>query len=521
MSMPNTYTNPVLKGFFPDPSVIRVGDDYYLVNSTFQYFPAIVISHSRDLVHWRQIGHAVTDLSALDLVNLDDSRGIWAPDIAYYDGTFYIVATYRLNATAQQHILMTSDRPEGPYSKPVVVYEGGIDPAFFIDDDGSRYLLFNNAATIIRLNDDCTRAVGKPTQIWTGTGKNSPEGPHVFKKDGYYYVILAEGGTGYGHSITAARSKNLFGPYKACPHNPILTQTDPKARIQRAGHGKFVETQNGEWWVMYLCSRPLPGRYCSLGRETALDPVTWTDDGWPLINDGQGPSETQRVPNLPPDPYEMPGFDDFDEPELGKYWQFVRNPNPSFYSLTERPGYFRIWTLRYDLTTIHARDTLVRREQHHCYTASLKLEFAPDANGQQAGLVCYYDTIHHIRLCLIYDDGLKIRLIQTKLGEMTTLGEVQDVAQSVVYLKVAVDHEKREFFWSADNHDWHLVGTVADARFLSDEAGGEYSTTQEGVPRMCRHKAFTGTMVGMYANNGETGAILSADFDWFRYQEDE
>lgn len=514
----DTYTNPVLPGFFPDPSVIRVGEDYYLVNSTFQYFPAIIISHSCDLVNWEIIGHAVTDPYALDLAHLDDSRGIWAPDISYHDGWFYIVASYRLNGIAQQHILMTSERPEGPYSQPAVVYEGGIDPSLFVDDDGSRYLLFNPGATLIRLNDECTRAIGKPVQIWEGTGRSSPEGPHLLKKDGYYYVILAEGGTGYGHCVTAARSTQLLGPYEACPHNPILTQTNPEARIQRAGHGKLVETQHGEWWIMYLCGRPLPGRYCTLGRETALDPVTWTADGWPVVNAGQGPSDVQRRPDLPEIRSEQCWFDDFDTPTLGRHWQFVRNPNDAFYSLTERPGYIRLWTLQYDLTTIHAKNTLVRREQHHCYTASTKLEFSPKTNGLQAGLVCYYDTLHHIRLSLVYDNGLKIRLWQTKAGEISVVGETPCASSPILYFKVTVNREKRDFWWSTDSQDWRLAGTVPDARFLSDEAGGEYAATQTDVPRMCRHKAFTGTMVGIYANNSESGVICPADFDWFEYK---
>lgn len=512
-----TYTNPVITGFFPDPSVIRVGADYYLVNSTFQYFPAIVISHSRDLVHWEIIGHAITAANALEFSHLEDSRGIWAPDISYHQGVFYIVATYRLNGSAQQHILMTATRPEGPYSKPVVIYEGGIDPSLFVDDDGAHYLVCNPAATLIRLSDDCTRVTGKPVQIWAGTGRSSPEGPHIFKKDGYYYVMLAEGGTGYGHSVTVARSRTLLGPYEPCPWNPVLTQTNPDARIQRAGHGKLVQTQQGEWWMLYLCGRPLPGRYCTLGRETALDPVTWTEDGWFTVNNGQGPSEEQHAPNLPEVVYAEPWRDDFDAPTLNLSWQFVRNPNDQYWSLTERPGYVRLWTLRYDLNTIHAKNTLVRREKHHAYTATVKMEFQPDTNGQQAGLVCYYDTIQHIKLCVIYEDGIRIRVMQTKAGISTVIGEIIPIDQSVYYLKVTVEHERREFWYSANNQDWQSVGVATDARFLSDEAGGEYAATQD-LPRMCRHKAFTGTMVGIYANNGGSGVVSPADFDWFEYQ---
>ncbi|MFD2662893.1 glycoside hydrolase family 43 protein [Paenibacillus thailandensis] len=307
-----TYANPVLSGFHPDPSVVRVGDNYYMVNSTFQYFPAIVISHSKDLVHWRYIGHAIQSSDFLDLTGLPDSYGIWAPDISYHDGTFYICATLRLNGSGRANLMMRSERPEGPYSKPVVINEEGIDPSHFVDDDGSHYMLYGSKGTkIVKLNEDCTAAAGEPVQLWEGTGRAAPEGPHILKRDGYYYIVMAEGGTEYGHCVTAARSPNLFGSYEPCPFNPVHTQSDPKATIQRAGHGKLVETQSGEWWMVYLAGRPLEGGFCTLGRETYLDPVRWREDGWFEVNEGRGPSVIQQAPLLPEFPYAEPQADHF------------------------------------------------------------------------------------------------------------------------------------------------------------------------------------------------------------------
>jgi xylan 1,4-beta-xylosidase len=506
------YSNPVVSGFHPDPSVVRVGEDYYMVNSTFQYFPAIVISHSKDLVNWEIIGHAVTNSEELDLSELNDSHGIWAPDISYYNGTFYIFATLRLNGGAEEaaykmirrQLVVKSDRPEGPYSKPVFIDVDGIDPSHFVDDDGSHYMLLNPKVRLVRLNDECTEAVSEPITIWEGTGKNSPEGPHLLKKDGYYYAILAEGGTEYNHSVTVGRSKSLYGPFENCPYNPVLKQNNPEAKIQRSGHCKLVQTQKGEWWAVYLCSRLNEGKFSTLGRETALDPVQWTEDGWFTINNLQGPSEIQIAPNLPEVKFEEKYFDDFDSDKLSLIWQFVRNPNKEDYSLTERPGYYRIYTGKHDLNSIHGKNTLLRREKHHHYSASIKLEFHPSNNGEEAGMTTYYSTNTYIKLGLTYDNGLKLRLTENRADIVSVISEVDGIRQGVLYLKVVVNKQKRKFFYSYDNENWLIVGVVDSATYLSDEGSTE-------------KKRFTGTMVGFYANSGGTESRIPADFDWLRY----
>ncbi|NMA82976.1 MAG: family 43 glycosylhydrolase [Epulopiscium sp.] len=506
--MKKQYNNPVLPGFHPDPSVIRVGEDYYMVNSTFQYFPAITISHSKDLVNWEYIGHAITENEYLDLTGIYDSHGIWAPDISYYEGTYYIFVTLRLNGDdgeIRQNLVMTSQRPEGPYSKPIILDRNdGMDPSHFIDDDGTHYMVVHPGVRIMKLNDECTEVVEGPITLWEGTGREAPEGPHLLKKGEYYYAILAEGGTGYGHCITVARSKNLLGPYEPCPFNPVHTQKDPEAKLQRAGHGKLVQTQNGEWWVTYLGGRTNEGRYTTLGRETFLDPVQWTEDGWFTVNEGKGPSEQQYRPNLPEVTYPDLYFDDFDEEKLGLQWEFVRNPDKEF-SLTERPGYARIWTQAPDLNTIQARNTLVRREQHHHYEATVKMEFDPSHVGQQAGLTCYYDTRCFIKFYLTYDDGLKIKLMESRATNHKEIAAVGGITQKSIYLKVRVEKQTRHFMYSYDNVVWYHVGTIEDCSFLSDEGTGI-------------RKAHTGTLVGLYANHGISNKRIAADFDWFKYE---
>ncbi len=509
----NTYQNPVVRGFRPDPSVVRVGDDYYMVNSSFQYFPAIPIHHSKDLVHWELIGHAITENKYLDLSETSDSHGIWAPDISYHNGEFYIFATLRLNEPPEndtgrlrQTLFMKSDKPEGPYSEPVVLDIDNIDPSLFVDDDGTKYCITAPGVTVTKLTDDCC-AIAEPTvNVWMGTGLRCPEGPHILKKDGWYYAILAEGGTGFGHQISVGRAKSVMGPYESSPHNPAMKQTDPNALIQRAGHGDLVQTQNGDWWVTYLCGRANEGYYTTVGRETALDKVNWTDDGWFVVNDKKGPSIENEAPDLPWTPYEENNFDDFDSDRLGFEWEFVRNPHWDKFSLTKNKGFVTIETGEHDLCERSSYNTLVRRETELSFALSTKLDFEPVQNGQQAGITCYYGTNNHIKCCMIYDNGLKVRVYENRNAEKSIVGEaVLDDNAKTVYLKVRVIGQTREFFYSLDNEMWILVGRVGRCYFLCDE----------GVTVGKHH---TGTLTGIYAYNGGNEKTVDAKFDWVDYK---
>lgn len=530
--MSGTYENPVQRGFFPDPSVVRVGEDYYMVNSTFQYFPAIPISHSRDMVHWELIGHAVTNPEDLDLADIRDSHGIWAPDISYSNGRFIIMATFRLNADGargnnvlRRQLVVSSERPEGPYTKPVWLEVDSIDPSHFVDDDGRHYMVISPGINLVPLSDDCTRVEGDVIPVWPGTGERCPEGPHILRHGEYYYAILAEGGTGYGHGINVGRSRNLFGPYEPSPYNPLMRQSDPQAPIQRTGHGKLVEDSNGNWWVYYLMGRPnrgaaahgqkpprpgeirVPGAYTTVGRETGMDPVTWLEDGWFVINDGKGPSTVQTAPKLPVCRYPKWTRDDFDSEELNIHWEFVRLPARGSYSLTERPGYLRIWTQDGQLSEIRAKNILLRREQELSYTASAEVEFYPSRDGEQAGLTCYYSTATYVRFSLCYEGGRKLQLVINRNHGEELMAEVSGILEKPVYLKVVVDKLRRSFFYSYDAEQWMLAGVLEDCIYLCDE----------GVPD--DPKRHTGTLVGIYANNGGCGSRIAADFDYFQYDD--
>ncbi len=504
----NYYENPILRGFNPDPSVLRVGVDYYMVNSTFQYFPGVIIRHSRDLVHWEIIGHAFTENDNLPLNHIADSHGIWAPDISYHNGLYYIFAPFRLNnppenktGRLRQQLVVTSEKPEGPYSKPFVVDVDSIDPSHFVDDDGTHYMIHAPGITITKLTDDCSDRVGDSVQVWPGTGLRAAEGPHILKKDGYYYAILAEGGTGYGHQISVGRSKNLHGPYESSPYNPVMKQTDPTAKLQRSGHGKLVQTQDGDWWAVYLCARPNDGKYTSIGRETALDPVRWTDDGWFVINELKGPSERQMCPDLPQQQYPDNLFDDFDGDNLGLHWQFVRNPKNEHWSLAKKKGFLAITPCEYDLCELSSYNTLVRREEELRYTATTKVLFSP-SKGEEAGLTCYYGVHNYIKLCLTYDEGLRVALVEYRNDTQTVINTAR-VEQEEVYLRVVTDGLTRSFYYSLDNECWNEIGIIGDCSFLSDEGGTV-------------GKHHTGTMVGVYAYNGGGGVRQKdAYFDWF------
>ncbi len=506
------YNNPVKRGFFPDPSVIRVGEDYYMVNSSFQYFPAIPISHSKDLVNWQVVGHAITDSNWLDLSEAMDSRGIWAPDISYSNGKFYIFATLRFNRNDKKEgpmrcqLMMSADRPEGPYSKPVVLPVDDIDPSHFADDDGKHYMIIAPGITVVPLSDDCTQVIGEPVQVWSGTGERCPEGPHILKKDGWYYAIVAEGGTGYGHGINVARSKSLYGKYEPSPYNPVMRQLDPTAPIQRCGHGKLVQTQNGDWWITYLCGRPNSGNYTTVGRETALDPVQWTEDGWFTVNNGKGPSLEQDSPDLPTETYDSFTYDDFNSSTLNVNWEFVRNPDYNNFSLTEREGFARIYTSPHELFEIEAKNTLVRREEELSYTAETAIEFKP-ADREQAGLTCYYSTTTYIRFSLCVRDNVRcLELAVNRNHGEEIITQIKNIPEGRIYLRVVVDKLNRSFYYGTDKDNMTLAYTIENCIFLCDE----------GVPD--DPKRHTGTLVGIYANGGGSNSRIPADFDYFDYK---
>jgi xylan 1,4-beta-xylosidase len=533
--------NPILPGFNPDPSIVRVGDDYYVATSTFEWFPGVQVHHSRDLVHWRLVARPLTRASQLDMRGDPDSCGVWAPCLTHADGRFYLIYTdvkrYGRTTTAgasgaslrdYHNYLVTSHRIDGDWSDPVYLNSSGFDPSLFHDDDGRKYLLNmlwdhrpgqNRFAGIVlqEYSPEEQRLVGQRHMIFAGTPIGFTEGPHLYKRDGWYHLLTAEGGTGWGHAVTMARSRAILGPYELHPDVYVLTARErPDAPLQRTGHADLVETPAGETYMVYLCGRPLGNRgRCTLGRETAIQPVMWGADGWLRTRDGQGLPviEAAAPAGLPPAPQPLvPVREEFDVPALPLAFQWLRSPHADdLFSLRARPGYLRLFG-RETIGSLFRQALVARRQQAHCYSAATRLEFEPEHFQQMAGLVCYYNSAKFHYFYLSRDEeGTHLRVMsalpdQVAADAFTTPIRVRSGV--AVEMRVEVDYERLRFAYRVDDGDWNWVPQLFDASILSDEA------TAPGLPN------FTGAFVGM-ACQDLAGTARPADFDWFEYRERE
>ena len=513
------YKNPIRTGMYPDPSIVRVKDDYYMVNSSFIYFPCIPISHSRDLIHWEIIGHAVTKKEWANIDDLEGGRGYWAPDISYYEGRFYITATLRYNDNPpiyRRQIVVSSDKPEGPYSKPAYIDEDGIDPSIFNDDDGRRYMLLNRGARIFELDHTATKQISEARLLYYGDMKRAPEGPHLYKKDGYYYLILAEGGTGTGHRVTVHRSKTLMGDYESCPYNPIMRQTDEKAAIQRCGHGDLVDTSDGRWYMVYLCGRMYEDRYSILGRETAIDMVTWTADGWPIVNDLKGPSVLARKP--------FPDMEKVQDecPQITALGLPVSYMTPRTFDrddivakISEDAGSYdiKLKPSPYPLTSTRSRSILVRRQTAFCCEISvdIKLDQSVRSNGEY-GLTGYYDENTYLTYGVLCKDGNIYLCVKEHIGDKDTvhmsdepIGECPDAVDKYgcISLRMEVKELKRNMYCNGE-----LFHTLGNVYYLCDEG-------------FDRGKRFTGAMLGIYAYDTDEGSSTEhyREFERLYYKE--
>lgn len=445
-----TAINPIIPGFYPDPSICGVGDDYYLVNSTFSYFPGIPIMHSKDLVHWEQIGNVMDRQSQILLEGGGHSQGIFAPAIRYHDGIFYVICT---NETNGGNFIVTAKDPAGPWSEPAYL-EGadGIDPTIFFDDDGKVYYIGTHPITegrqydgechiwIQELDLEAMRLIGKSKDVWSGSMRfvHWPEGPHLYKKDGYYYMMLAEGGTDRNHSVTMCRSRSIWGPYENHFCNPILTHRHlgKDYPIQCVGHGDLVETPSGEWYMVMLGMRPIDG-CTTLGRETFLARVVW-EDGWPVVNPGIGRLTEEVEVGLKEWKPEKPAVEDrrvyhFGEmKELGYEFVYLRNPDQEMYRLY--PG--RGLALQYGVhaLTEKASPTYVGiRQQHHCFQAEAVVYADSILQKRETGIVLLQSNAYYLRTALTREtaDGIILRVylcqdLEEKLLAQTVLADVRD-----------------------------------------------------------------------------------------------
>ncbi|AIQ31583.1 beta-xylosidase [Paenibacillus sp. FSL P4-0081] len=524
----NSIINPVLRGFNPDPSILRVGDDYYIATSTFEWFPGVQIHHSRDLIHWRLLKRPLDRISQLSMSGNGDSDGVWAPCLTFDNGLFYLIYTdvkSHKGAFKDTHnYLVTAANIEGPWSEPVYLNSSGFDPSLFHDDDGRKWLLNmlwdfrkgkNKFGGIViqEYSQAEQRLVGPVITIFKGTELGFTEGPHVYKRGGYYYLITAEGGTRYQHAVTVARSACLHGPYEVDPLNPVLTSSGkPGLALQKAGHASLVETQNGEWYMAHLCARPVDGHHCMLGRETALQKCYWDEEEWLRLEGGDNsPYTTVQAPVLPLHLFEQePEIDDFDTPELANQWNTLRiPPNSGWLSLVERQGFLRLKGME-SLSSCHRQSLVARRQQSLCMEAETVIEFEPVSFQQMAGLILYYNTEDYVylRITHLEQQGRVIGIIQSKHGVYDELleADLQLPDSRPVYLKAIVNRDCLQFYYAIEAGCWCAIGGEINILHLSDEAAEPLR--------------FTGTLVGMCVQD-LSGTRYQADFDYFIYKESE
>jgi xylan 1,4-beta-xylosidase len=503
------FSNPIIPGFYSDPSICRVGGDYYLVTSSFEYFPGVPIFHSKDLVHWRQIGHVLTRKSQLNLDKTYSSGGIFAPTLRFHDGTFYMITTKVGGSGGNFYV--TATNAAGPWSEPVWLDREGIDPSLFFDDDGKVYYTRQvdgehgySGQQILNLQSG--KLEGDRHELWRGTGGVWPEGPHLYKLNGRYYLMISEGGTSYNHSLTVARSDSPWGPFAPDPDNPILTHRNlPDNPFQALGHGDLVETPDG-WWAVFLGFRPQGGQFHHLGRETFLAPVTWTN-GWPLINGGKPIPATLAVPNLKPHPWAAePMRDEFNTTILSPRWCFVRNPVEQNYSLTERPGWLR---LHGTAVTLNDEDTptfVGRRQTYLNCRAAAKLDFQPQQTNEEAGLTLRGNEKNHCDIIVtLVDGGRQVGLRKILDAQLSEPVSYRQIPPGKVVLSVKASPLSYEFFYQAAGGHETSLGT-ARTRDLSTET----LTAQQGA-----HFNFTGLVIGLYATGNGSASIAPADFHWF------
>ncbi len=508
--------NPILKGFCPDPSIIRVGQDYYIATSTFEWWPGVRLFHSRDLRHWEQIPSPLRRTSQLDLTGDPASGGVWAPCLSHDGKRFFLVYTDVKTKKGRfyntHNYLVYTDDIYGDWSEPVYLNSIGFDPSLFHDTDGKKYLvnMVNGFKGILVQELDAEyRLTGPRKKVFGGSGIGCTEGPHMYHIGDWYYLIVAEGGTGYNHCVTMARAKTVWGPFETAPGNPILTShREDMDSLQKCGHADIVETQNGEWYMVHLCSRPLNGeKWCTLGRETGIQKMHWDQEGWLRLHKGGqfAGNETEAPDGVEPVCLkdETEGFfDDFDQPELHVRYHSPRIDYHSFADCTAKKGCVRL-TGQESLNSLHRVSLLAVRQQRISCKAETEMGFEPDYPEQMAGLVYMYDAMNfYILGKTAAEDGKTVLvLLKSDTGVVTDESEPVPVPRGEnIWLRAEVSGDGRSvlFRYSTDGADWQQVGGEQTTQILTDEH--------------CR--GFTGAHFGIYCHD-MTGLSQKADFGHF------
>lgn len=532
-----TINNPVLKGFNPDPSICRVGEDYYMAVSTFEWFPGVQIYHSKDMKNWRLASQPLNRLSQLNMLGNPDSGGVWAPCLSYSEGQFWLIYSDVKVVEGDvfkdvTNYLVTCDRVDGEWSDPIYMNQSGFDPSLFHDDDGRKY--FTNMVWDFRPNNhrfygivlqeyshEEKKLIGQKKIIFKGTDLGLTEAPHIYKINDIYYLLTAEGGTKYEHAVTIAKSNNIEGPYEIHPDNPILTSWgDPRNSLQKSGHASLVETSNGEWYLAHLMGRPIKPEkymllenrgYCPLGRETAIQKIYW-ENGWPYVVGGPYPSSSVEAPKVPEVKWERnyDVKDDFNNNILNPNFQTLRIPfTDSIGSLTERPGFLRLYG-KESMHSLFTQSLVARRWQSFEFEAETYMEFHSDFYQQFAGLICYYNTRNWVSFHQTRNENDQQVLAILNCDQfVVSSGLKEDIIipeeSKGVYLKVKVSTLTYSFSYSFDGENWNEIPLEFESWKLSDDY-----VDQGGF--------FTGAFIGMHCVD-LTGENKVADFDYFKYEE--
>ena len=515
--------NPILPGFCPDPSIIRVKEDYYIAVSTFEWWPGVRLYHSKDLEHFEQLASPLKRVSQLNMIGNPDSCGVWAPDISW-DGEFYWliytdVKTRNGGLFNTHNYLVKSEDMRGGWSEPVFINSSGFDPSLFHDTDGKKYVvtMINGFHGILVQEYDPVKEclVGNPKKVYPGTGRAFTEGPHIYHIGEYYYLLMAEGGTSYEHMVTMARSHSIWGPYEADPGNPVLT-SDPENpdAPQKCGHGDLVCTQNGEWYLVHLGSRPPEGtRQCVLGRETFLQKMIWNEEGWLRLACGgrYAQYETEKPKGIPefcfPKEEEKDfGCDDFALLKDRIRYTSLRTPCDEFAAWDERFGYLRLYGQE-SLNSCFCVSLIARRQQARLVQVETCVEFEPVCREQAAGLAYLYDTRNFYLLVKTNENTVGevsgksvLKLLRSCNGEITEAAEATEVpAKGELYLRARTVQEGLmvQFFYSLDGREYRMLNEVPTDILTDEHCVG-----------------FTGAHFGMYCHD-MTGQRRYADFPYF------
>ena len=514
LTMGQGFKNPVLPGFHADPSVCRAGNDYYLVNSTFQYFPGVPVFHSKDLIHWEQVGNCLTRPSQVDLKGADGNSGIYAPTIRFHNGRFYMVTTV---FPSRRHFYVWTDNPAGEWSEPIVIdfAIGSCDPTLFWDGDKCYFLWKEGDIKICKIDVETGKQLGEIHHLGVGLGGRYPEGPHIYKQNGWYYLLLAEGGTEHGHHVNILRSKSLFGPYESNPANPILSHFNMKMQnspIQGLGHADLIQAPDDSWWMICLGYRTSGYLQHVMGRETMLAPVQWADDGWPVVNgDGtlQIDMQCKTLPQVPmaQDPVReefnyvkrQAPADSYHSLGLPMGWMSLCNPDYSKYSLKERKGFLRLRPSTIDLSETSSPTFVARRQTELNFTATTLLDLSHLTEGMQAGITAYAAPLNHYDVVAERRGGKLYAKSNVRLGQTAHSEQEIQLNGSRAYLRITSD---KEFYYMQASSDGTNYTTLAkmEYRFLSTETIG----------------GFTGVMLGLFTQCKEqTDGYV--DVDWFEY----